>query len=341
MSAIITQPVEDQKQWDEFVSKHPEANFLQSWQWGEFHAAISHQIVRLGFWQGDKLIGVCLGVVEPARRGRYLSIAGGPVLDWHHHVLVDAWSKAVREVAIDHQCVFVRVRPQLLSDEFSKTLFEQMGFREAPMHLSAELTHQLDLRKTEDELLAGMRKQTRYEIRKAGKLGIKLKESTSQEDLRGFYDLQIETAKRQGFVPFSYDFLYEQFKTFARSNMVKLYSAYYDDKLLAQAFVIFYGAEAAYHYGASTELGRKYPGAYAIQWQAICEAKHRGIERYNFWGVAPHDEPEHRFAGVSLFKRGFGGEDVEYLHAQDLVVNKTRYAINLAVEKTRKHLRRV
>ena len=341
MSAVTTKPVDAQRDWDKFLIEHPESNFLQSWQWGEFNATLRKDVERVGYYSGDKLIGVCLCIVEPARRGRYLSIAGGPILDWHNEDLVDAWLQSICDVGKQQRCVFIRVRPQLLSDNFSHKLFKEAGFRSAPMHLSAELTHQLDLNKSESELLSGMRKQTRYEIRKADKLGIKVTESTNSKDLKKFYDLQIETAKRQGFVPFSYDFLLSQFEIFVADNMVKLYSAYHDGKLLAQAFVLFQGSEAAYHYGASTELGRKYPGAYAIQWQAILEAKQRGLRRYNFWGVAPDGDTHHRFAGVSLFKRGFGGQDIEYLHAHDLVLNKTRYLVNLTIEKARKKVRRV
>lgn len=341
MSAVTTKVVNSQKEWDDFLDEHSESNFLQSWQWGDFFKSLKKDVERIGYYEGDKLIGICLSIVEPARRGRYLTVAGGPILDWHNDDLVDSWLQSICEIGKKHNCVFVRVRPQLISDEFSRSLFGKAGFRPAPMHLSAELTHQLELGKDESELLADMRKQTRYEIRKADKLGVVVTESTKSKDLKAFYDLQIETAKRQGFVPFSYNFLLSQFEVFVADDMVKLYSAYYEDKLLAQAFVIFQGSEAAYHYGASTELGRKYPGAYAIQWQAIREAKKRGLQRYNFWGVAPEGDTHHRFAGVSLFKRGFGGQDVEYLHAQDLVLNKSRYLVNLAIEKTRKKLRRV
>ena len=106
------------------------------------------------------------------------------------------------------------------------------------------------------------------------------------------------------------------------------------------AFIIFYGQEAVYHYGASTDEGRKYPGAYLIQWEAIREAKKRGMKAYNFWGVAPESEKDHRFSGLSLFKRGFGGSDVKYLQAQDLVIDKNRYLINFWIEKVRRKLRR-
>jgi lipid II:glycine glycyltransferase (peptidoglycan interpeptide bridge formation enzyme) len=78
-----------------------------------------------------------------------------------------------------------------------------------------------------------------------------------------------------------------------------------------------------------------------IQWEAIKEAKKRGMTRYNFWGVAPENNPDHRFAGLSLFKRGFGGEDFEYLHAQDLIINKPRYLLNYLIESFRKIIRRV
>ncbi|MBI2798639.1 peptidoglycan bridge formation glycyltransferase FemA/FemB family protein [Candidatus Saccharibacteria bacterium] len=341
MPAITIKTIEEEKVWEAFLAKHPEANFLQSWYWGEFNKSLGKNIHRLGYFEGSKLAGVMLSVTEAARRGRYMAVAGGPILDWHNQNLVRIWAESLRQLINDQKCVFVRVRPQLISNDFAKTIFAQAGFRPSPMHLSAELTSQLDLSKSEDEIMADMRQQTRYEIRKAIKQCVKVSQSSSPQDLKAFYDLQMETAKRQGFVPFSYDFLEKQFRTFAEHDMAKLYSAHRDGKLLAQAFVIFYGEEAAYHYGASTLEGRKYPGAPLIQWQAIREAKKRGMSRYNFWGVAPAGEASHRFHGVSVFKRGFGGEDVEYLHAQDLVVNKTKYALNLAVEVARKKIRHV
>lgn len=151
----------------------------------------------------------------------------------------------------------------------------------------------------------------------------------------------METARRQNFVPFSEKFLLNQFEIFSKTDNVLLLSAFKGKDLLAQAFIIFYGKEADYHYGASTSLGRKFPGAYIIQWEAIKEAKKRGIERYNFWGVSPENETQHRFYGVSLFKRGFGGQDVEYLHAQDLIVNNLRYSVNWTIENIRRKIRKL
>lgn len=341
MAEITVKNITDKKEWEDFVLGKNGANFLQSWSWGEFHKSLGKNINRAGFYDGGKLVGVMLSVVEPAKRGKYLTVPGGPIINWQRKDITDAFLKQITRIAKDNECVFVRVRPQLKKDDFSVNLFKNLGFIKAPMHLHAELTSQLDITKSEEELMTQMRKTTRYEIKKAMKKNVKVIASDDPSEIKKFYDLQIETSKRQKFVPFSYKFLHEQFKVFAQNGNSLLYKAEFEKKLLAQAFVIFYGKEAVYHYGVSTDEGRRYPGAYLIQWEGIKEAKKRGMTRYNFWGVSPVDKADHRFAGLSLFKRGFGGQDFEYLNAQDLIINKPKYLLNYVIESIRKKLRNV
>lgn len=339
MAEITVKEITNKAIWEELILSKNEANFLQSWNWGEFHKVLGKTIVRAGFFENKKLAGTMLSVVEPARRGKYLTVPGGPIIDWKNKDLINAFANQIKIIAKENDCVFIRVRPQLKEDDFSKNLFKDLGFKKAPMYLHAELTSQLDITKSEEELMTQMRKGTRYEIRKAIKENIKITASKDEKEIKKFYDLQIETAKRQKFVPFSYKFLHEQFKVFTENGNALLYKAEFENKLLAQAFVIFYGKETVYHYGASTDEGRRYPGAYLIQWEAIKEAKKRGMIRYNFWGVAPENKQNHRFSGLSLFKRGFGGEDFQYLPAQDLIINKPKYLTNYIIESLRNRLR--
>lgn len=338
---VKTQEITDKKIWESVVLARPEANFLQSWNWGEFHKNLGHKVFRVGFYDESRAMGVMLAVVEKAKRGTYLTVPGGPLIDWENNEITNEFKKIIVEIAKKNSCSFVRVRPQTLETAENSKLFADLGFRSAPMHLHAELSNLLDITKTEEELLANMRKATRYEIKQAQKLEIKITTSQKCADIDEFYDLQIETAQRHGFVPFSKKFLQEQFKVFVEDDQVILYTAWLGKIKLAQAMVIFYGQEANYHYGAGAEAGRKYPGAYLIQWAAIKEAKKRGLKRYNFWGVAPEGETKHRFYGVSVFKRGFGGEDVAYLHARDLVLDWPKYVVNWTVESIRKWVRKV
>lgn len=339
--AVTVKEINKKEEWEKFALSKIEANFLHSWNWGEFHKNLGKAVLRVGFYQGENLVGVMLCIIEKAKRAIYLTAPGGPLIDWGDQKLIDIFRKTVIELANEYGCSFIRVRPQILENEKNDNLFARMGFKKAPMHLHAELTRQLDLTKSEDQLLSEMRKTTRYEIKQAIKLNIKVNTSKNPADIDQFYVLQKETAKRQHFVEFDKRFLKEQFNVFVKNNQVLLYTSFLGDKKLAQAFVIFYGEEADYHYGASTIDGRKYPGAYLIQWQAIKEAKKRGMKRYNLWGVSPEGETNHRFYGVSVFKRGFGGEDVEYLHARDLIVNPISYKVNWLIETARKKWRRI
>jgi lipid II:glycine glycyltransferase (peptidoglycan interpeptide bridge formation enzyme) len=337
---ITFSEIADKNNWESFVKERSEANFLQSWYWGEFHHALGHKIHRQGVYNNGVLVGVMLLITEDARRGRYMVVPAGPLIDWTDNALVSAVVRNIRDMAKREKVVFVRVRPQLSDISENQILFKKLGFIFAPTHLHAELTSELSLAPSLNDILKDMRKQTRYEIKKAEKLGIEVEETTDAEKIKPFYDLQLETAKRQGFVPFSYQFLHEQFKIFADAGCAKLYTAMYEGKILAQAFIIFYGHEAAYHYGASTNEGRNFPGAYAIQWKAIQDAKASGLRTYNFWGVAPIENKKHRFYPISIFKRGFGGRDVAYLHARDLVIDYPRYLVAFAVEYARKLRRR-
>jgi lipid II:glycine glycyltransferase (peptidoglycan interpeptide bridge formation enzyme) len=340
MSNFSFQLVGDKEQWEYFLASRPEANFLQSWNWGVFHEQLKKKVFRVGFFDDQQMVAAALCVKEEAKRGTYLTIAGGPLLDWNNQHLLQFVFEELKKVAKGEGCVFIRIRPQEQSTPELEQKVAQLGLTEAPMHLTADLTLQLDLTKSEEELLTEMRKNTRYEVRRVAKEEIVVKMSTNIEDIQVFYDNQVELAKKHGFVPFSYEFLSEQFKTFVADGQAVLFHSYKNDQLLASAFILFYHQEAVYHYGISTPANDKLPGSYACQWAAIQWAKANGGLHYNFWGIAPQDKQDHRFAGVSLFKRGFGGQEVQYLPAHDLAVG-WQYGATKTFELMRKKMRKL
>lgn len=336
---MTTKLVQEKSEWESLIKKFSEANFLQSWNWGVFHQNLGKTVVRV-LAEENKKVALAQLVIEPAKRGRYAAVAGGPLMDWQDTIFVEKVFAAIVQIAKEEGCIFLRFRPQTLESDVQESVLKKIGAQLAPMHLTADLTLQLDISQSEDELLSQMRKNTRYEVKKAQKLGISTKVTTNPSEIHDFYLQQLAVAKRHNFVPFSEKFLTEQFLAFLKDDAVALISSYYQDKLLATAFVIFYNREAVYHYGVSTEDNARLPGAYATQWAAVIEAKRRGCSSYNFWGVAPEGNSTHRFAGVSLFKRGFGGKEVAYLPAHDIAISFA-YWIPWVLEIIRKKLRRL
>lgn len=334
--------ISDRAEWDEYMTAQEEVNFLQSWDFYEFHAARGKKIVRRAAVNDKgRILGAYAGVVETAKRGTYLAIAGGPILDFVDQRLVKAIFDDIRETGRQLNCVFVRVRPQLPLSQNSLQLMQKLGLKKAPMYLSVEYAGILDLKKTEAEILAGASQGFRRKLRKAEKAGITVETSDDPAIVKTFYELEVNHAKRQGFVAFSESFLEKQFRAFAENNEVLMYTASLNGEILAQNFMIFYGPEASYHYGVSSELGTKYSAAPLLHLKAMTEARRRGMIRYNLWGIVGTEEKGHRFYGVSEFKRSFGCEELKYTPAHDMILKPTKYQLTKIVEKTRKKVRHV
>lgn len=331
----------DQAEWDGFVSAREEANFLQSWDFYEFHRARGKKVMRRLVLEGDKIVGAYAGVVETAKRGTYMAMAGGPIIDWGKKTLVKAVFEDIKKWALAEKCVFVRVRPQLPESEESLALMKEMGLKRAPMYLSVEYAGVLDLRKSEEEILAGASQGFRRKLRKAAKAEITVETSSDPAIVKTFYELEVRHAKRQGFVAFSESFLTRQFEAFAKDNEVLMYTAKKDGEILAMNFMIFYGPEASYHYGVSSELGTRYSAAPLLHLEAMREARKRGMIRYNLWGIVGLEEKSHRFYGVSEFKRSFGCEELKYTPAHDMILDNRRYQLDRLVETVRKKIRKV
>lgn len=333
---------ENRTAWDKFVTSHPEANFLQSWDFYEFYQSRGNEIVRrIALDDKGNIVAAYAGVVEHAKRGRHLAIAGGPILDWNDQKLVKTVFKDIAIIGKEQRCVFVRVRPQLKLSDRSIKLFRDLGLKKAPMYLSVEHAGILDLTKPEEEIMVGMRQRLRRALRKAAKNNITVEKSTDPKDIHTFYEIQLQTAKRHDFFAFSEDFLTKQFAAFAPHGEAVLYTAKHDGEILAQNFMIFYGNEASYHYGVSSELGTKLSGAPLLHMEAMRDARERGIKRYNFWGIVDEDDVKHRFYGVSTFKRGFGVTELKYLPAHDLILDKIKYQKTKLIETARRKIRHV
>ena len=332
--------IEQQQKWDRFITSHQEANFLQSWDFYEFHKNRGKKIVRrAAIDDHGKIVAAYAGVVETAKRGVHLAIAGGPIMDFGDKKMVREIFKDIKEIGKKSGCTFVRVRPQLPLSDKSLKLMRVMGLKKAPLYLSVEYAGILDLEKSEEEILAGASQGFRRKLRKAEKADIEIMANTEEWSIEEFCKLEEKHAKRQQYVAFSKSFLTKQFEAFAKNNEVLIYTAKKDGEILAQNFMIFYGAEASYHYGVSSELGTKYSAAPLLHMAAMREARKRGCKRYNLWGIVGIDEKTHRFYGVSEFKRSFGCEELKYTPAHDLILNPAKYQITTVVETARKKIR--
>ncbi len=346
--------IENKERWDGFITSCTQHSFLHSWAWGELNHGLGDKVWRLGIYKNEELIAAAMVVKVHARRGNFLFVPHGPVFAQSEHgnfksqitsnKQISNYKFQILKTVTDYfiqlgkseNTSFIRVSPLLKDTEENREIFEELGYRSAPIYMHAETTWTIDLSKSEDGLMAEMRKNTRNLVRRAKKEGVEVKSGTSDDLIKDFLKLYNETAHKHGFTPFSEKFIRAQINHFGEEG-IGIYIGYYNDTPVASAIIVFYGHSAYYHHGANTtnEKYKKIPASHLVQWSAITDAKNKGKQYYNFWGIAKDEENKsHPWYGLTLFKKGFGGFRTDYLHARDYKLNY-KYWLSWAVDKYR------
>lgn len=214
----------------------------------------------------------------------------------------------------------------------------------------------LDLGKSEEELLAGMKPKWRYNIRLAEKKGVDVRRGGA-ESLEAFYELYKETARRDGIAIHPLSYYQELFETAAAGAeemktqaedaagraadscepepRLSVWVARHEGQALAAIITLFFGKHATYLYGASSGEKRNLMPAYALQWSAIQAAAAEGCADYDFFGIPPDEDPRHPMAGLYLFKTGFGGRIEHRIGCIDYPISSLGYGLFRAAESTR------
>jgi len=340
--------IKEKEVWENFQKKVEEKTFLHSWAWGNFQKETEGKIWRFGFYKNSELISVALVVKIMAKRGKFLLIPHGPIVlnivnkrDFKFQI-IDVLVCKLKEIAKKEKISFLRINSVFKRSKENIEIFEKAGFRNAPLHIHPEATWQLDIRPKEDDILKNMRKTTRYLIRKAIKnKDIEIVKSKDIKDIEIFSKIHKEVSDRQNFIPFSKKYLEKEFLAFKKEDQISLFLGKYKGEIIASSFFIFYSGKAFYHHAALRKEYSNIPISYLLLWEAIKDAKKMEYSFFDFWGyVSPKDEPRHPWAGPTLFKMGFGGENITYLKTQDFPFSY-KYWSTYFFEKLRKTKRRL
>ena len=323
--------------WEGFLEKCKEKTFLQSWNWGEFQKMEGNKIWRLGVYDQNNLIATSLVIKIEARRGNFLFLPHGPVqLSGNKHQALKTLLEELKDIAQQEKVDFIRVSPVWEKNKENIEVFKKSGFKKAPIHMHPELSWELNIEEAEEDILSGMRKTTRYLIRQALKnKDVEINQSQDQKELEVFDRVNQETVKRHDFVPFSLSYLKNQLSSFSEDNQISIFLGKYKKEVVCSGIFVFWQGIGFYHHGASSLKYPKIPTAYLLQWEAIKKAKKRGCRLFNFWGIAPEGNKSHPWAGLSLFKKGFGGYSKEYVSTQDFPLSQ-KYWLTFLFEKLRK-----
>jgi len=148
-----------------------------------------------------------------------------------------------------------------------------------------------------------------------------------------FIKLVSLTAKRKG-INFHEENYYRKMIEAIHSDIISLYCAEYDGRIIAANLAVFYGETATYLHGATEDEYRNVMAPYLLQWQAILDAKKKGCKFYDFGGVSVNGN-NLNWSGITKFKLGFSQntKPLEFPGSYDIVINPVKYNLYRTIQK--------
>lgn len=322
---------DEKKDWDRFVLEQ-DGPFLQSFEWGEFQKSIGREIFYLRDTDWQALL---VKYQMPLGRN-YLYCPHGPVLAGN--IKTYSFLETLQDLAKKEKSVFLRVEP--CANCTKEDLLEMCFIKSKD--IQPNKTSVLDLNLSEEELSAKMHEKTRYNIGLAQRKGVAVKITEyNEKDFNAFWNLLVQTAKRQGIRLFAEEYYKKELQT--GKNLPQpflnegrslplgrvredfknlLFLAEYQGKAIAANIVNIFGKRATYLHGGSDNEYRALMAPHMLQWEQIKYAKNAGCKIYDFWGC-----DDEKWPGVSRFKKGFGGREISYCGTHDYIFDKFWYKI--------------
>jgi peptidoglycan pentaglycine glycine transferase (the first glycine) len=308
--------------WDAFVEASEPGSYLELSAWATVKAAngwAAHRIVADGAPDGP--IGAQVLVRRPRPMPWAFAYAPrGPVSAAWTPGAIEAFTERIR-VALPSaagRVSHMRIDPEIEADgphdldgSFRRAL-RAADWRRAPAIQPAS-TRVIDLRADEAALWGDLRKKWRQYVNKARAGGVVVVDADGDR-LGEFYRIYQETAARAGFLirtEGAYRDVWDAYRPAGRARLLFAQTA--DGEPVATLFLVRSGPRVVEPYGGMTASGADSRANYLLKWEAIRTSREQGATSYDLWGLAT--------GGIAHFKTGFGGREVRYIGAWDLVLD--------------------
>lgn len=324
--------VGDKNDWNKFVLEN-DGSFLQSYEWGKLQEMSLRRVKRIRIAKEEKNFLQALIIKEKDIFFNYLYVPYGPVFSKlaspnEVEIAFETFLKEVQITAKKESAVFLRIEPYAPLPGISNFDITPSQKRIQPLK-----TMVLNIDASEGDLQKKMLPGTKYNIRLAAKKGVEINVSDEYSDV--FYNLIGKTKSRQGFVSHPENHYKKFFDVKSDDFNVKIISALYQNNVIVAGIRIFFGKTVTALHAGSDYRFRALKGPELLHWKTFTLAKKMGYNLYDFWGI-----DDKKYPGVSNFKRGFGGQEIEYPGGIDIVLDNNLYKSYIIFRKIKNILKR-
>lgn len=307
----------DDPEWEAFVAQHPGGSPVQTGRWAHLKAVQGLSATRLVVREQGCVTAGAQILIRKTSLGRIGYVARGPLLGQHDPDLAALVMGQIHAIARAQRLLYVTIQPATTDAALAARLPE-WGYWITPLEIQTSATLQIDLTRSSDDLLAAMRRETRYNINRSRREGITVREGR-YDDLPAYVALLGQTGRRQRFSPYSLEYYQEMWRQFAPPGILRLFVAEVDGEPVAAATLMCFG---------DTVMGsqRGWSGAYpkkrpneGLDWAMMTWAKAQGYRTFDLGGISREAAeqllkgeplPDDRRDGPLAYKLGFRGQPV-------------------------------
>jgi peptidoglycan pentaglycine glycine transferase (the first glycine) len=319
LSKYKIQIIQDQEEWENFVSSHKRAHFLQSFFWGQTLKKSGWEPIRIAL-KKDGIICSAMQIMSKKFLGKSIWVSPfGPVIDKENLELYNEMIDASLELAKEQKVLFFKTDLDTLVDEHSLTDFiKSKGFLCIPkgqIYLLGRPKNifRLDISPDPETIFSSFSKMLKRNIQMALKNNIQVKQGFSDKlNIDKFYRMLLDTAARKNFPVRRLRYFKAIKECMIDKGYGEIFWGMYRNIPVALALILKYGKTIWYMYGAMDEKYKQTRTSHLIHWKIILWAKEQGVTLYDLRGVPPNVEPGRPEYGVYFFKKQFNAAAYKY-----------------------------
>jgi len=180
----------------------------------------------------------------------------------------------------------------------------------------------LDLNPHVDELFANFSKTTRYEVRRAERLGVTVTAATNNAEVEEFLRLYHALSARKDFQPDSLQRVRRQIHCLMATQSRGVLLLARADQVIRGGVVVGRSGKRCWYIWGASERQQHLSVGHVLQWKALQWAKSQGCTEYDFGGYTPGAT-----SGPAWFKAGFGGTAVHFVAPHRRVIRPGSYRV--------------
>jgi hypothetical protein len=296
------------ERWLEFISARPESVIFHHPAWIEMIAhyyRFAPFIAAVSNPHGKIMAGVPIMAINGARGShRWVSLPFtdhcAPLAETQEDLLL--LEKGLIESIGEQKVVDLELRWEYPD---SQKLFHSTDFVLAILNISGELK----------DITHRMGSNNYRKTRLAGKHGVTVENGTSMKYLEMYYQLHLETRRRQGVPVQPWGFFKALREEILEPGMGNIWLGMKEGKAVAGLLTLNWNKTFIYKYSANNEIGRQTFASYSVLWKAIQWANSQGYTRLDFGRSDISNE------GLRRYKNQWGSTEIPLIYSRSKLKN--------------------